>query len=340
MTVIDTMPRVAEPETMREQEPRTKPSAFVTPPDSGSYDAVVIGGGPAGITACIYLMRKMINTLMITPELGGQVTWTSEVENYPGYLEISGIELAQKYQAQLEQFPLALRLGDSVVAMEMTGRGGIVRTEKGAEYAFTAAVIASGKRSRKLGVPGEDTLYGRGVTYCATCDGPLYRGEEVAVIGGGNSALTAANDLLGIGCTVHIVNVMPDYQADRVLVQRAKKNSTVRFHPNHEVAEIHGTRAVEGITIRDRESGDTTRLAVSGVFIEIGLVPNSRFAENVVAMNERREIIVDCRCMTDVPGVYAAGDVTNVPNKQIVIAAGEGAKAALGVSDYLLKRGN
>ncbi|MFC1511578.1 NAD(P)/FAD-dependent oxidoreductase [Candidatus Latescibacterota bacterium] len=340
MVVIETMPRAIGPETVREEKIQTKSSAFITAPDTGSFDVVVIGGGPAGITAGIYLMRKMINTLMITPELGGQVNWTTAVENYPGYMEISGIELAQKYKAQLEQFPLTMRLGDSVVAMEMTKKGGIVRTEGGAEYAFTSVVIASGKRSRKLGVAGEDTLYGHGVTYCATCDGPLYREEEVAVIGGGNSALSVANDLLGIGCTVHVVNIMPDFQADRILVEKAGRHGTVTFHQNHEVTEIHGTRAVEGITIRDRESGTRTRLAVTGVFIEIGLTPNSQFAENVVAMNAHHEIIVDCRCMTDMPSVYAAGDVTNVPNKQIIIAAGEGAKAALAVGDYLLKRGD
>ncbi len=314
-----------------------KSSKFVPAPQNGSFDVVIAGGGPAGMTCALYLVRKMVPTLMITPELGGQVRWTSEIENYPGYMVISGIELAEKYREQLEKYTLTVRIGDRVVAMESHGIGGLVSTEGGAEYAFKTLVIATGKRSRKLDIPGVDTFLGRGVTYCATCDGPLYHGEEVAVIGGGNSALSAMLDLLNIGCTVHLVNNVPQLQADPVLVEKSQNSGRAIFHSNYEMVEIFGDRVVTGMTIRNRSKGTVEKITVKGVFVEVGLIPNSRFAEGVVEMNADREIIVDCRCMTDVPGIYAAGDVTNVPNKQIVIAAGEGAKAALSVSEFLKK---
>ena len=314
-----------------------KSSAFVPAPQNGSFDAVIAGGGPAGMTCALYLMRKMVNTLMITPELGGQVRWTSEIENYPGYMVISGIELAEKYREQLEKYPLTIRMGERIVAMESHGLGGLVRTEHGSEYAFKGLVIATGKHSQKLDVPGMDAFLGRGVTYCATCDGPLYRGEEVAVIGGGNSALSAAIDLLNLDCTVHLVNNVPELQAEAVLVEKVLDRDRAIYHPNSEVAEICGDNVVTGITIRNLADGVVEKIPVKGVFIEIGLIPNSQFAEGVVEMNADREIIVDCRCQTDVPGIYAAGDVTNVPNKQIIIAAGEGAKSALSVSEFLKK---
>ena len=319
-------------------KPETKTLALTEVPDSGSFDAVIIGGGPAGMTAGVYLARKMINTLIISTELGGQVLWTSNVENYPGYDVISGFELAMKFKDQLLQNRINIRDGDTVVALKITDKGGIVRTDRGAEYSFKSLIAASGKRSRNLEVPGEKEFYGRGVTYCATCDGPLYRGEKVTVIGGGNSGLTAAIDLLSLGCTVDLVNFLPGLQADAVLVEKAKSSGKISFYTNHQVDEITGGNAVTGIKIHDRETGESLHLEVSGVFIEIGLVPNSSYAEGVLEMNEHKEIIVTCLCETNVPGIFAAGDVTTVPDKQIIVAAGEGAKAALGVSAYLMKK--
>jgi len=317
--------------------PKTKPKRSLIAPDSGSFDAVIIGGGPAGITSGVYLARKMVRTLLISPDLGGQVLWTSNVENWPGYSSISGWELAMSMREQLEQQEIYLCFDDKVVALEFSKKGGVIRTEKGSEYSFKGVVIATGKRSRTLSVPGEKELYGRGVTYCSTCDAPLYRGENVAVIGGGNSALTAANDLLALGCTVAVVNYLPDLQADPVLIEKAKNYGRVTFHTGCQVDEIIGDGTVKGLKIHDRSTGAPQILDVSGVFVEIGLMPNSAFAEGLVTMNQRKEILVNCRCETNVPGIYAAGDVTNVPNKQIIIAAGEGAKAALALYDYLLQ---
>ena len=319
-------------------EPETKTLAVTEVPPIGSFDAVIIGGGPAGMTAGVYLARKMINTLIISTELGGQVLLTSNVENYPGYDVISGYELAMKFKDQLLQNRINIRLGDTVVELEINDKGGIVRTEQGAEYSFKALIAASGKRSRNLDVPGEKDFYGRGVTYCATCDGPLFRGEKVAVIGGGNSGLTAANDMLSLGCTVDLINFHQGLQADTVLVEKAKSSGNISFYTNHKVEEITGGNAVSGIKIRNRETGESLQLEVSGVFIEIGLIPNSSYAEGILEMNEQKEIIVTCGCETNIPGIFAAGDVTNVPDKQIIVAAGEGAKTALGVSTYLMKK--
>jgi len=333
-SVVEVMDKVDE-EIKRGTEP--EPKAALETPDSGLFDAVIIGGGPAGMTAGVYLARKMINTLLISSDLGGQVLWTSNVENYPGYNIISGWELATNFKEQLMLQQIYLRIGDSVVGMELTDNGGIIRTGKGSEYSFKSVIVASGKRSRLLNVPGEREFYGRGVTYCSTCDGPLYRGEKVAVVGGGNSALTAANDLLSLGCTVVVVNFFPGLQANAILIEKAKSQEKISFYTNHKVDEIIGDSSVSGIKIHDREAGESLSIDVSGVFIEIGLIPNSSFAEGIMKMNDDKEIFVDCHCQTNVPGIYAAGDVTNVPNKQIIIAAGEGAKAALGVSEYLLK---
>jgi alkyl hydroperoxide reductase subunit F len=319
-------------------EPAPGARKTIEAPSSGSFDTVIIGGGPAGMTAGVYMARKLTRTLLISPELGGQVLWTSDVENYPGYSVISGWELASSFRRQLEMQLIHLRLNDSVTSLELTVDGGRVVTDRGGRYDFQSLIIASGKRSRKLGVPGEDEFLGRGVTYCATCDGPLYRGETVAVVGGGNSALSAANEMLALGCTVHLINFMPGLQADGVLVERAVSSPRTIVYTNHQVDEIIGNHTVTGIRIHDRESGSSCLVKVSGVFVEIGLIPNAQFAEGILALNEQGEILVNCFCETNIPGIFAAGDVTSVPDKQIVIAAGEGAKAALGVTEYLLRK--
>ncbi len=319
-------------------EPEPEMKAITDTPDKGSFDTVIAGAGPAGITAGVYLGRKRINTIIISPDLGGQVLWTSDVENYPGYGVISGYELAENMKAQLMIQQVYLRMGDSIDSLDINKNGGgRVRTALGAEYTFKTLVIASGKRSRPLGVPGEEKFVGRGITYCATCDGPLYRGKPVAVIGGGNSALTSANELLDLGCRVHLVNIQPGFQADKILVERAKSREGITFYSDHRVGKILGDTRVTGITVIDNKTEESTDIEVNGVFVEIGLIPNSSFAEGVVGMNDKKEIKVNCKCETDVISVFAAGDVTNVPNKQIVIAAGEGAKSALSVSAYLLK---
>ena len=330
--IIDDIGQEAKP------VPEEKTKKAMAAPEGGSFESIIIGGGPAGITAGIYLARKQIKTLLISPDLGGQVNWTSDVENYPGYSVISGIELARAFEEQLHLHSIYLRIGDRVTSLDITVEGGTVTTEKGARYSFTTLIAASGKRSKELGIPGEKEFIGHGVSYCATCDAPLYRGETVAVIGGGNSAFSAAIDLLALGCTVYLVNCEPGIQADSILVEKALSSQLITMYVNHSVVSISGNETVSGITIRDNVTGEMLTIPISGVFVEIGLIPNSQFAKGILAMNEKNEILVNCYCETNVPGIFAAGDVTNVPEKQIIIAAGEGAKAALGVANYLLHK--
>jgi alkyl hydroperoxide reductase subunit F len=313
-----------------------------TPPvESGrAYDLIIIGGGPAGLTAAVYAARKMLNTLLISEDIGGQILLTSEVENYLGFYYVEGVGLVQKFEEQVRRHPIDIDLGQKVSKVEQEPPRFRVLTESGKLFKSDTVVIATGKRSKELNVPGERELVGRGVSYCATCDAPLFAGKDVAVIGGGNSALTAVNDLLNIGATrIHVVNIMDSLQADPVLIEKTRNPKKLELHLGHEVVEIGGMGSrVASITIRDRRSGHSKILEVEGVFIEIGLVPNSELANGLVKMNRWGEIITDCYARTSTEGVFAAGDVTTVPEKQIIVAAGDGCKAALAAYAYLLHR--
>ncbi len=299
------------------------------------HELIIVGAGPAGMTAAVYASRKKINTLLLSKDLGGQPLWTAGIENYMGYQFIEGPELMQKFEEQVKQFPVEQKIGQGVVALSQIDGGFDIRTDKDESYQAKAVIIASGKRSRQLNVPGEDKLKGRGVTYCATCDGPLFAGDKVAVIGGGNSALEAADDMVKIAEHVYLVSITP-LTGDQILIDKLKDASNlITIFLEHEVVAIEGSSRVEGIRIRDSKSGEERKIDVGAVFVEIGLIPNSEFAKGMTKLNELDEIEVNCACETGVPGLFAAGDVTSVPEKQIVVAAGEGAKAALGAHRYL-----
>ena len=289
------------------------------------------------MTAAVYAARKRLATLIVTKDLGGQVLQTSDIENYLGYQYITGEELAAKFQEQIKQFPIALHTDDVADKLYAENHHYWVLTRGGRRFQARSVIIASGKRPRVLNAPGEMRLIGRGVTYCATCDAPLFAGKIVAVIGGGNSALTAVTDLIPIAPRVYIINWAHDWQADPILLERAERSGKTTPFLGHRVVEILGRDRVESIVIELRDGGPVTELAVQGVFVEIGLVANSEFAKGLVRLNRRGEVIVDCKARTNVPGVLAAGDVTTVPEKQIIIAAGEGAKAALSAHEYLIK---
>ncbi|TET74022.1 MAG: thioredoxin-disulfide reductase [Dehalococcoidia bacterium] len=298
------------------------------------YELAIVGAGPAGMTAAVYAARKRINTLLLSKDLGGQPLWTAGIENYMGYQFIEGPELMQKFQEQVKQFPVEQKIGQGVAALSRVDGGFEIRTDKDESYQAKAVIIASGKRSRQLNVPGEDKLKGRGVTYCAICDGPLFAGDKVAVIGGGNSALEAADDMVKIAEHVHLVSTTP-LTGDQILIDKLKDAPNLTIFLEHEVVVIEGSSRVEGIRIRDSKSGAERKIDVGAVFVEIGLIPNSEFAKGITKLNELDEIEVNCVCETGIPGLFAAGDVTNVPEKQIVVAAGEGAKAALNAHRYL-----
>ncbi|MFH1003418.1 MAG: FAD-dependent oxidoreductase, partial [Chloroflexota bacterium] len=259
------------------------------------------------------------------------------VENYMGYQYIEGPELMEKFQEQVAKFPLEQQIGDEATALSRQDGGFEVTAANGKSYQARAVIIATGKRPRPLGVPGEEALRGRGVTYCSVCDGPLFAGEKVAVIGGGNSALEAADDLIKIAEQVNLVSTTP-LTGDPILSDKIKDAANLTLFLEHQVVSIEGKKRVSGIVIKDRKTGREKRLEAGGIFVEIGLIPNSDLVKGLIPLNQQGEIEVTCANETGVAGLFAAGDVTNVPEKQIVVAAGEGAKATLQAHKYLQRR--
>ena len=302
------------------------------------YELIIIGGGPAGMTAAVYAARKRINTLLLSKELGGQPLTTAGIENYMGYQYIEGFELMQKFEEQVSQFPIEQKIGQEAVALSRLDGGFEVRTDKGESYQAKAVIIVTGKRPRPLNAPGEERLRGKGVTYCAICDGPLFAGQKVAVIGGGNSALEAVDDMVKIAEHVYLVSLTL-LSGDQILIDRIKDAPNLNIFLEHEVVEIEGSSRVEGILIRNLKTRKEKRIEVGGVFVEIGLIPNSGLAKGIAKLNKLGEIEVNCANETGIPGLFAAGDVTTVPEKQIVVAAGEGAKATLQAHRYLQRLG-
>ena len=302
------------------------------------YDLMVIGGGPAGLAATVYAARKQLNAALISQDIGGQMNWTLGIENYLGYQFIEAPELIGKFQTQVDQFPIDQKIGDKVSRVEKIDGGYEAVLENGDRHQSKAAILATGKKPRMLNVPGEKELVGRGVAYCAVCDGPVFAGQRVAVVGGGNSALEAVLDMLKIAEHVDMVSLTP-LTGDPVLISQLSEGEKLAVYTEHETVRIEGDPMVEGMVIKDIKAGEEKRLDVTGVFIEIGLVPNSDPVKGLLELNKTGEVPVNCSCETALPGLFAAGDVTNVPEKQIVIAAGEGAKAALGAHRYLQRLG-
>jgi alkyl hydroperoxide reductase subunit F len=299
------------------------------------YDVAIVGGGPAGLAAAMYATRKNLSTIVVAMDIGGQLGTTRDIANYPGYELITGPDLVQKFFAQASQYGIEQLIGEQVVGVRIDGRSKVLELESSREVAARALVIASGVQKRHMQIPGEKELAGRGVVYCSTCDGPLFKGLDIAVVGGGNSALEAALEMDGIAHRVYLM-ARSGLAGDQVLEGKIATASGVEVLAHHEPVEIHGADAVEGLTVLDRETGSTAKLAVQGVFVEIGLFPNTGFALDLVDTNERGEIVVDSHCRTGVRGVFAAGDCTDTHDKQIVISVGEGAKAALAAFRYLV----
>jgi NADH-dependent peroxiredoxin subunit F len=297
------------------------------------YDLIIIGAGPAGITASVYAARKNLDFLVISLDVGGQAAWSGDIENYTGYQFISGPELAQKFEEHMRKYGTELKENEEVLELEKSDQLIRLKTNK-ADYQARSIIIASGKKSKELGVAGEKEFKNRGLTYCATCDGPLFTGKDVAVIGGGNSALDAALQLTKIAKSIYIVNNTPGLSGDVIMRRKVEEAGNVRILSNTYVLAVFGDKFVKGIKLKS--VNQEKELAVEGVFIEVGLIPNSAFAKGV-EKNSKDEIVVDAHNQTNVLGIFAAGDVTNVPEKQIIVAAGEGAKAALSVFHYLSK---
>jgi alkyl hydroperoxide reductase subunit F len=301
------------------------------------YDVIIIGGGPAGLSAAVYAARKVLKTLVVSKDIGGQVAWTYDVDNYLGFSQVETADLIAKFEDHVEKYGMEKLVGVEVKALELTGKIKKVTTADGDSYLAKTLIIATGKRPRPLNVPGEKELTGRGVTYCSTCDAALFEGLDVAVMGGGNSALEAVFDLMKVSPKIYMVS-LTSVTGDEILQDKVMSSSKVEIFTEHKILRIEGETEVEGIEIESLKTGETKKLSVQGIIVEIGLLPNSELVMDTVETNRMGEIIVDSRCHTGVSGVFACGDVTDVPYKQIIVAAGEGAKAALAAYDYIIKQ--
>jgi NADH-dependent peroxiredoxin subunit F len=302
------------------------------------YDLLILGGGPAAMAGAVYGARKMLSCALLSKDFGGQIRETSEVENWLGFQNINAKDLADSFEEHVKSFSIPVALGIRITGVAKQEQTFRVSTDTGTLYSSRTLILATGKRHRSLNVPGEKELLGRGVAYCATCDAPFYKGKKVVVAGGGNSAFTTALDLLKVDAEVILVNFIKGWQADEALQSRMKQGGKVTLLDYHQVSTIEGTERVTGVVVKSRENEKETRIEANGIFIEVGLLPNSDMVKDLVNLNDQGEVIVDCLCRTNVEGFYGAGDVTTVPHKQIIIAAGEGAKAALSAYSYLMDK--
>ncbi|RBP53351.1 alkyl hydroperoxide reductase subunit F [Arenicella xantha] len=299
-------------------------------------DVTVIGGGPAGVAAAIYSARKGLAVTMIAERVGGQVKDTMGIENLISVPKTTGPELTGNMQSHLDDYDVTIKEHVRVESLEK-GHVKTIRLSSGELITSKSVIIATGARWRELGVPGEKENIGNGVAYCPHCDGPFFKGKDVAVIGGGNSGIEAAIDLAGIVKSVTVFEFMPELKADQVLINQAEKRDNITILKNVATNQIVATDGkVTAIEYTDRATDVKSMLNLAGVFVQIGLIPNSQFLKGIVDMTQYGEIVIDEKCNTSEDGIFACGDVTTVPYKQIVIAMGEGSKASLAAFEYLM----
>jgi alkyl hydroperoxide reductase subunit F len=303
--------------------------------DKGVRELVIIGAGPAGMTAAVYAARKRLDCVVYTGSIGGMAAWSAGIENYMGYHMISGAELMSKFEEQVREFGIPIE--NKIVEKVEKNHDLFEVIISGDSVALSRSVIiATGRRPRKLNVPGEDKLLGKGLSFCATCDAPLFAGKDVAVIGGGNAALSSAEQLTRIASKVYVITV-GDWTGDQILQKRISESPLIETLKDHDVVDVEGQQFVEKIRIRSRETGDEREIPVKGVFVEIGSEPASGIVKNIAKLTNRGEIMVDCGNRTNIEGLFAAGDVTDAPYKQVIVAAGEGAKSALSAYEYVIR---
>lgn len=304
------------------------------------YDVVIIGAGPAGLSAAIYSVRKKLKTLILTEDLGGQITEAHMVENYLGIPEISGVDLIEKFRDHAKKFKIEIKEGIEIKEIKrQDSESFVVATDQG-DFLSKTIIATTGKSYRELKVPGAKEFEGKGITYCATCDAPLYKNKTVAVIGAGDAGQDAVWQLTKYANKVYLLNKYAEMKGANIQMQEKIKNSEkVEVFNNCEPLEVKGEKFVKSLIFKHNRLGETKEIAVDGIFVEIGSVPSSDLLKSVVKLNERGEIIIDhLTNTTSEPGIFAAGDVTNILYKQLVIAAGEGAKTALSVYDYLKEK--
>ncbi|MEM9102360.1 MAG: alkyl hydroperoxide reductase subunit F [Pseudomonadota bacterium] len=299
-------------------------------------DVTVIGGGPAGVSSAIYSARKGLKVTLIADRIGGQVKDTMGIENLISVPKTTGPELTGSLYEHLKEYDITIKEHLSVTEVQ-DDTVKVIKLSSGEEIRSKTLIMATGARWRELGVPGERENIGNGVAYCPHCDGPFFKGKDVAVIGGGNSGVEAALDLAGIVKSVTIVEFAPELKADQILIEQAEKRKNIKIVNNAATQSIEANDGkVHGFVLQDRDSGQTKKVDVDGVFVQIGLIPNSQLVEGLLELTPYGEIVINEQCQTSTQGIFACGDVTTVPYKQIVIAMGEGAKASLAAFEYLL----
>lgn len=301
------------------------------------YDVLIIGGGPASGSAAIYTARKGLRTGIIADRIGGQVNDTAGIENFITVKETTGSQFSANLAAHIEEYDIDTMTGIRATNIEKTDQAIRVTLENNAVLETKTAIISTGASWRKLNIPGEDRLINKGVAFCPHCDGPLFENKDVAVIGGGNSGVEAAIDLAGIVKHVTLFEYSSELKADTVLQDRLRSLSNVDIHTNARTAEVLGEDHVTGISFEDLNSGEMKELSLDGIFVQIGLVPNTSWIGDAVELNNRGEVVIDRNNNTNVPGIFAAGDVTDQKNKQIIISMGAGANAALNAFDYIIR---
>jgi len=303
------------------------------------YDLIIIGAGPAGITAAIYAKRQRLNLLLIAKEIGGQINRKAvKIENFPGILEISGKELIERFLSHLKKYEIKMEI-DEVTEVKKKEDFFSVKTKQNKEFLAKTIIVASGATPRPLSIPGEKEFLGKGVSYCVTCDAPLFKGKKVAVIGGGNAGFEAAIFLANFAEKIYILEFFDKVRAEKENQEKAQRTGKIEVITNAQVKEIKGDNFVKSLIYQDRISQNLKELSVDGVFVEIGNIPATSFVKDLVDFNKRNEIIVEFETMaTKTPGIFAAGDCNAGRYKQIITACGEGAKAALSAYDYLQQK--
>lgn len=299
------------------------------------WELIILGAGPAALNAALYAARKGIELLLLTKDIGGQVITTNEIDNYLGKAETTGAELIYDFWDHIAKYDVETVIGEEAVEIGDQDGKKVIKTDNAKEYLTKSVIIATGAQKRHLGMKQEYVLTGKGVHYCASCDAFLYKGQPVAVVGGGNSGLEAAIDLANIDCQVDLIELQDRLMGDEYLQDRVNNNENITVHTSTTVDEINGDDKLESIVIKNVKDDSTQKLDINGLFIEIGLIANSDFVGEMLETNRAKEIIINERNETGVEGIWAAGDVTNIIDKQIITSAAEGAKAALRVNQYL-----
>ncbi len=301
------------------------------------YDTIIIGAGPAGLTAGIYAARREMKALIIGKETGGQLVWAADIENYPGFSQISNTDLIQRMEKQVKGLGVEIKIGE-ISKIEKKADGTFIVYTNKEKFETKTVIVAIGLAPRRLAIPGEEKFSGKGVSYCANCDGPFFKGKSIAVIGGGNSAIDAAEIMSKIAKKVYLIHRQEEFKAFAAAVKEVRARDNVEIITNSELKEISGDQSVKKIKILNNKTNEETEMDIDGVFIEVGRIAATDLVKDFADRNEKMEILVNEKCATKTDGLFAAGDVTQVPFKQITTATGQGTIAALAAYQYIQEK--